>query len=1285
MQTTLLGLAIAFILALVAALVGPYFIDWNQFRPQFEAEATRVIGAPVRVGGQLDARLLPTPSLRLRAVAVGNTAGVSTVGADKLDVDFSLSSLMRGEWRATELTLNGLNLDLSLNDRGRLIWPFKGGSFDFGSLAIDRLNLTGRVALHDAASRSTITLDDIAFGGDVRALAGAARGDGNFRYEGVRYPFRFSSGRSADGTGTRLHLNIDPGQRPFGVDLDGIISAKAQVPRFEGTLTLARAIALRGTDSSGNLLQTPWKVSTKVRADPATAKFEQLEAVYGADDVGLKLSGSADMTFGATPSLRATLAARQLDADRLLAKETATTEPTRLLPGLRGLVSSVPTPPFATRLEIEADSVTLGGRPVQNIAAEFSGDADGWIIDQMQARAPGATQVALAGRLAPGADFKGDLKVEAADPDGLVTWLRGRSDPSSRLQGPLRIAGNLSVAPDRIALDGIKASVEGDAIEGRLAVSDGALDKGSDKPLKLDVGVKAARANLDALAVFARAFAGPQAEWPDEVQLALDIGRGTVGGQEVAPLLAELGYGPTAFNLTSLKLGGTGGVTLDGSGAFDRTASTGKLGLKARAASLSQITAALAPLLPAGLAARLNALPAAPVGAQSMSKMKLSIALDRMDTVDRAKADSKADSSKADSSKADSAKADSSKSDRPKADRAGAHAANVLATLEIDSPQLKGTTRASAQPTLATLQHLDLDALAKGEINVDSKLAADQGRTLLALLGLDRVLAAGDGAAQFEATATGIWKAPLRFKAKLAGTNLDADAQGTANPWADDPGASVTLAARKIDLAPAFDLPPGRLPAMTVSLSSRLDVAGPRLTFSDIDSTVAGSRVRGRFALTRGDEPAFSGELGMDTLDLGALFGLAIGAAGHSADEPLGQGPLQGARGELAFQALRGVLPGALELKPVSGTLKGNGASLALNGVKGSLGGGSATADLTTATGRDGLAVDARVQLSGVDGPVLSYRGLALPAGKTSLQMALSTRGRSAGVLTGALSGSGTLSMENAQISGLDPRAFEVAIAASDAGRVADDRRLRDVIAPVLASAPLPVASVQIPFNIRDGSLRVTATTLEADGARAVVSGGYDITADQADLRASLVSTRIGTDTSRPEIQIFAHGPPDRLNRTIDVTSLSSWLAVRAIDRETRRLDALERGEPLPPAAPTPPAPTTAAIPPPAAANPPAAVEPAPDAGALPSSGVPVPGRDPRRREQKAKTAPVVTVPPASAVPSPAPPQASNVVPSAPAPALEPLPPPIEVRPAPGMAPRPRARAPLVLTPPAQN
>ena len=77
-----------------------------------------MIGAPVRVGGALDARLLPTPSLRLRSVVVGGANDLGKVRADKLDVEFSLGSLMRGEWRATELTINGMALDLGLDSQG---------------------------------------------------------------------------------------------------------------------------------------------------------------------------------------------------------------------------------------------------------------------------------------------------------------------------------------------------------------------------------------------------------------------------------------------------------------------------------------------------------------------------------------------------------------------------------------------------------------------------------------------------------------------------------------------------------------------------------------------------------------------------------------------------------------------------------------------------------------------------------------------------------------------------------------------------------------------------------------------------------------------------------------------------------------------------------------------------------------------------------------------------------------------------------------------------------------
>jgi large subunit ribosomal protein L24 len=179
------------------------------------------------------------------------------------------------------------------------------------------------------------------------------------------------------------------------------------------------------------------------------------------------------------------------------------------------------------------------------------------------------------------------------------------------------------------------------------------------------------------------------------------------------------------------------------------------------------------------------------------------------------------------------------------------------------------------------------------------------------------------------------------------------------------------------------------------------------------------------------------------------------------------------------------------------------------------------------------------------------------------------------------------------------------------------------------------------------------------------VSGGYDISADQTDIRAALTSTTAGSVTGRPEIQIFAVGSPDALNRTVDVAALSSWLAVRAIDRETRRLDSIERGEVPPPALP-------ASIPPPAMAQPPAEA-PAAKLPDLPISEVPIPGRDPRRVAPK----PRIVGPPPVVLSVPNAPVVSQQV--------APLPPPIEVRPAPGPAAKPKPRPPLVLTPPVQT
>ena len=475
MQTTLLGLAIAFIIALMAALIGPYFIDWNQFRPQFEAEATQVIGAPVRVAGELDARLLPTPSLRLRSVVVGGANDLGKVRADKLDVEFSLGSLMRGEWRATELTINGMALDLGLDARGRIDWPASTGKFNLGTLAIDRLNLTGRIALHDAASRGTLELNDIAFSGDVRSLAGSVRGDGNFMLSGLRYPFRVSSGQSVDGGGTRVHLNIDPGARALSADLDGVLSFEARAPRFEGAIVLATPAGLK---AKGGVPITPWRIAARVKADPAAAKLEQLEGSYGPEERALKFAGIADIRFGAAPLLHAVLSARQLDADRFLAsennKDNNATERIRLLPALRALMADVPQAPIAAQIEFGSEQIMLGGRPLQSLAADLRSDTRSWTIDRLDFRAPGATHVAFSGTNAQSpasGGFTGALSVESTDPDVLVAWLQGRSEHAYRSQKPLHLRGDVSVAPGRVAIEAMKADFDGGAVEGRVSLS----------------------------------------------------------------------------------------------------------------------------------------------------------------------------------------------------------------------------------------------------------------------------------------------------------------------------------------------------------------------------------------------------------------------------------------------------------------------------------------------------------------------------------------------------------------------------------------------------------------------------------------------------------------------------------------------------------------------------------------------------------------------------------------------------------------------------------------------
>jgi large subunit ribosomal protein L24 len=112
------------------------------------------------------------------------------------------------------------------------------------------------------------------------------------------------------------------------------------------------------------------------------------------------------------------------------------------------------------------------------------------------------------------------------------------------------------------------------------------------------------------------------------------------------------------------------------------------------------------------------------------------------------------------------------------------------------------------------------------------------------------------------------------------------------------------------------------------------------------------------------------------------------------------------------------------------------------------------------------------------------------------------------------------------------------------------------------------------------------------------VNGNVNLAEGVLDARLTLFGAGGGTapaDT-RPEIGIALKGPIDAPKRTIDVAALASWLALRSVEQQSKKLDVLEGRAPAAPAQPAPANADTQSDP--AAPKPPSAPKPKPVAPA---------------------------------------------------------------------------------------
>jgi large subunit ribosomal protein L24 len=1108
LQTTLLSIAVAVILALVAALVGPSFIDWGTYRSLFEKEASRLTGLDVHVRGAIDAQLLPSPRLQLHDIEIGQAGGNDALRANSLAIEFALGPLLRAEWRASEMHLSAPEIHLGIDRAGIIDGPAFAFRFDPDALSIDRLSVDGgKVVLADAASGATVVLDKLWFNGELRSLLGPLKGEGAATIHGELYPYRLSTGRAKSDGALRVRLNVDPVNKPLNLETDGILSVVDGKAQFQGAWSLARPVGIASHDANA-LVTQPWRLGGKVKLTPASALMEQVDFQYGSDAEALKLTGTAELKFGERPRFDGVLSARQIDVDRLAGEDGAQhTPPAATLRRLAGLAGQAFRPPIPIQIGVGIDAVTLGGADLQNVRGDISTAAGGWTLDRFEFRAPGFTDVRLSGRLGfepSGAVFTGPAEINANDPGALAAWLEGRKDQPRAPPRPLRMRGEVTLGNERMAIERLSARFDRGTLSGRFAYTFGPADRGT----RIDADLTAPELDIDAGAAFVRALlAGSELERPSEAALALDIGRASYAGIEAGKTVARLQYDASGLNIQQLTIDNLGGANLAARGQIALTpAPHGNLSLDLDARDLTGVGALLSRYAPDVTARLVGAMP-------SLAPAKLHTSLTIAGTTSPSKV--------------------------------SFAVAGTAGTLRVN---LDGAASG------------DLGAIDAAKLQLRGKLDADDGHVLASLLGLDRLAAIGKQPANLTLNASGPALGQLNVDSRMIAGGFDASANGMIQfAPGRDMRAAVKLAVAQADVSPLRNGGP------PVSGAINLKLDGKSINASDIVGTIAGSTVRGNLTVGLDDPRKVAGELDLDTIDAAALLGAAIGTPTGAIvsgwvwrPEPFAGGWPGNYDGTVSLRAMRASLTPSLAAREFRAQLRVMPGALSLDNVTGAVAGGDLSGNLTLSRSGEGLSARGKVALNNADVSSFLPASARPPlAGRLALQAEFEGSGRSPVALIGSLQGAGKITLTGAQLAGLDPRVFSVVTRAVDQGLPVEAAKIESLAGSALESGQLFVRQVDGSIVVTAGQIRLGNAAAKGEGADISVGGSLDLTNGKLDARLVLTGADMAAD-AKPDIFVALRGPLDAPAKSVDVSALTGWLTLRAVERQTKKLEAIE-------------------------------------------------------------------------------------------------------------------------------
>ncbi len=1123
------------VLVLCAALVGPYFIDWTSYRADFEREASAILGRKVTVEGEATARLLPFPSVTFSNVSVaGGPDGRPAMTVETFSMDAELAPFLSGEVLIFDMRLVRPRATIDIAADGTVDWAIRPSSpFDLNQVSIEKLTVTdGQITLRHRAGERSHLLSEINSTISARSLAGPWRMDGTLKLDGLAARLAASTGRAEPSGQMRVRLKLDPQAYPLTIESDGNAGMKGGAVVYSGQFRIAGngggEAELRGTDGKTVTMKAApgYRVSGKFSLDHQRLGIDEFRFETGPLDNPYSADGKALVELGKTPRFSVEASGAQVKFDEAVAgEEGAGLTLGERIAALERALLALPKPAMPGTVEVKLPAVLAGDTTIRDVHLSAEPAADGWAIKSLSATLPGRTTLEADGLL--GLDgklrFSGSLLLAVAQPSGFAAWLSKDVDEAIR----------------RLPAAGFKASVE--MTDQRQTFSDlelilgkakfsGSLDSltPADARPAMRIDLAGGELDVEGLAAFASLFVserGANRFSDHDLDFAIKAGPVSAAGFAADTLDTALRLREGVLEVDRLAIGGLAGASISATGRItDFPASpAGNLDASVVAVDLRPLVETAARQYPGnavldGLAERMAAYPELLQDA-------------RIDVVASAAAN-------------------------------GDGTTGLAVSAQGNAGGTAFSASLSGQGVVGRLGEAPL-SLTFGAKNGDAT-------ALLALCGLPVLPLGLVGEASMELAAKGTLGGELQTSLKFTGLDAAAGFDGMVAATAQGLALKGKASLEAADIEPWLMTTGLGLPGMgtgtAANFSADADYANGLLVLTGLSGAINEASVSGDVNVDEKDGlPHLSGALVLDELDLEPMATALFGADAFAA----GSGPWPtvpfGEKSATPFSAdldvtTAALLAGALgSAYDATLALKLDAEGIRVSGLAAKLHGGvlSGAFELKNNSGT-GL-FSGQMKLAGADlARALPDSGLA---GKADLAAELSAGGKSVDGMIAALSGSGTALLRGLSVEGLDPDAFAALLAKADAvGRDIDAASVARFAPPIATAGSFAAEDADFAFTVANGVVRAPPLTLRNKAAT--------LSAElSADLGAATVSARGGVTYepgdealvgAEPTIGFSLEGPPGGTRRVLDSAPLAQFLTQRALEKEQRRVEAMQ-------------------------------------------------------------------------------------------------------------------------------